>query len=168
MHTDASTLAFRKALSIFPTGVTVVTAFSRSGEKTGITVNSFNSVSLNPQLILWSIDHDAPEFDVFATTDYFCINVLSEDQVNISTQFANPYHNKFQGIETLTGQDTLLSLKICAARFECKTWRRYEGGDHMIIVGEVLRFERSNKRPLLFVNGDYAKIANDSDSSKSP
>lgn len=156
--TTAQNLAFRKALSIFPTGVTVITTLANGSEKAGITVSSFNSVSLSPPLILWSIERKAPEYKIFSQSAYFCVNVLAEDQENISMQFANPYQDKFKEIQTFINAENMLCLKSCAAWFECKTWNRYDGGDHLIIVGEVTGFKRNDKQPLLFLNGDYYKV----------
>ncbi|MBT2772349.1 flavin reductase [Halomonas sp. ISL-60] len=147
---------FRSALGKFATGVTVVT--TRSGEENhGVTASSFNSVSMDPPLILWSIDKGAYSLTAYRNAEHFVVNVLSNDQVDISNRFARRGEDKFSGIAIEEGIGGVAKIKGAAAHFECRTWNVYEGGDHLIIVGEVVRYAYRNEgSALVFHNGRYA------------
>ncbi|MGR4070080.1 flavin reductase [Billgrantia sp. C5P2] len=147
---------FRSALGKFATGVTVVTA--REGEENhGVTASSFNSVSMEPPLILWSIDKGAYSLNAYRNAEHFVVNVLSNEQVDISNRFARRGEDKFAGIAIEEGLGGVAKVKGAAAHFECRTWNVYEGGDHLIIVGEVVRYAYRNEgSALVFHNGRYA------------
>ena len=154
---------FRNALGKFATGVTVVTALDSSGQPRGITANSFSSVSLDPMLVLWSVDRSASSYDVFSTAERFAINVLTEEQRVLSQQFAATEHNPFDGIACSPGRDGIPILADCAAVFECATEHRYDGGDHVILVGRVTAFTyRDGTQPLIYHGGEYAQLSNNS------
>ena len=148
---------FRRALSCFATGVAVVTALDRSGERVGMTVSSFSSVSLDPPLVLWSIADDAYSYDAFMQADYFAVNVLTSAQQHLSARFATKGANKFEGLDIREGLHGLPVLSDFAASFECRTEHRYEGGDHKIIVGRVLRMEARETEPLIVYRGRLMK-----------
>lgn len=148
--------ALRGALGSFATGVTIVTT-NHEGRNVGLTANSFNSVSLDPPLVLWSLAKKSSNIDAFMNTGAFAVHILSSDQEDLSNRFATPGIDKFEGIETEGGRDDVPLLRDCAARFECQTAYRYDGGDHIIFVGEVLELSHSEKEPLLFHQGKYAR-----------
>lgn len=152
-------MAFRQALGSFATGVTIVTAQGDQGDSgkqyVGTTASSFNSVSLDPPLVLWSIDKRARSLPVYENAEYFAVNVLAADQVSLSNHFARQQDDKFAGIEFDSGIGGAPLLKGCAARFQCRTQHVYEGGDHLIIVGEVLDFDTSGRKGLMFHSGRY-------------
>ena len=151
---------FRRALGQFPTGVTVITTRDEKGEPIGVTASSFNSVSIDPPLILWSIDKGAYSLDTFRNTEHFAVNVLSRDQVDISNRFASRGEDKFSGIEYHDGIGGSPVLEDYAAQFECKSWAVYEGGDHLILVGEVVDYRYKDiHQPLVFSRGSYAVSA---------
>lgn len=148
---------FRRALGKFATGVTVVTALDSGNERIGVTASSFNTVSMDPPLILWSIDKSAYSAGVFRNAEHFVVNVLANDQVEISNRFARKGEDKFAGIECSDGVGSVPKIVGAVACFECRTWNVYEGGDHHIIVGEVLDFHcDENRSSLVFHNGRYA------------
>lgn len=147
---------FRRALGSFATGVTVVTTLGSGGEPIGLTVNSFNSVSLNPPLVLWSLAKNALSLPAFLAAQHWVVHVLAGDQEPVSKRFASRGSDKFSGIDTDAGIGGVPLLRGCAARFQCRTAFTYEGGDHMIFVGEVLDFDRSQAAPLVFHAGQYA------------
>lgn len=150
---------FRRALGQFPTGVTVITALADSGEPVGMTASSFNTVSLDPPLLLWSVDRDGQSASTFIEAKHFAVNVLSESQIELSNRFAATAEDRFAGLPWRKGVGGSPLLESCAAVFECKTWNVYEGGDHMIIVGEVLNYEYDAlSSPLAFSQGNYAQI----------
>lgn len=148
---------FRRALGKFATGVTVVTTRDAEGEHYGVTASSFNSVSMEPPLILWSIDKGAYSLEAYRHAEHFVVNVLGNDQVEVSNRFARKGEDKFAGIEWAGGAGGAARIQGAAAQFECRTWNVYEGGDHFIIVGEVLSYEyRDDGNALVFHNGRYA------------
>lgn len=154
---DIDKRQFRNALGQFATGVTIVTAKDlNGGGYVGTTASSFNSVSVEPPLILWSIDKGARALAAYEQAEHFCVNVLAAEQMNLSNHFARQQDNKFDGVDYELNQFGVPMLKGCAARFECKTRHLYEGGDHLIIVGEVLAFDASDRSGLLFHQGSYA------------
>ncbi|WP_417226923.1 flavin reductase [Amphritea sp.] len=148
---------FRRALSQFPTGVTVITTRDEQGEPVGVTASSFNSVSIDPPLILWSIDKGAHSLATFENTEFFAVNVLSRDQVETSNRFASRGEDKFKDVEYTQGVGDSPLLSDYSAQFECKTWAVYEGGDHLILVGEVIDYRyRDSNLPLVFTRGSYS------------
>lgn len=147
---------FRQALGAFATGVTIVTTCDESGQDVGLTANSFNSVSLNPPLVLWSLARKARSHAAFARCEYFAVHILAADQEALSARFATAGADKFSGLEITRGAGGVPLLDSCAARFVCRTNYRYEGGDHEIFVGEVLDFEHFPKPPLVYQRGQYA------------
>ncbi len=146
---------FRRALSCFATGVAVVTAVDSAGTGVGITVNSFNSVSLDPPLVLWSVAESSYNYNAFTRAEFFAVNILSEDQKDLADRFAQSGENKFAGLACREGLNGVPLLPEFAALFECRTEHIYAGGDHKIIVGRVLRVEDHDTDPLIFYRGDY-------------
>ena len=150
--------AFRRALGNFATGVTIMTAQNAKGEKVGVTANSFNSVSLEPALILWSIDKRSSSFDVFAEATHFAVNVLSADHIELSNKFARSKDDKYANVEFDLGVGNAPVLKGCSAAFECERYDILEGGDHWIILGRVVNFQDNGCSPLLYHQGAYSTV----------
>lgn len=148
---------FRRALGKFPTGVTVMTTRDAEGAPVGMTASSFNTLSIEPALVLWSIDKSAWSLEAFTRGQAFAINILRNDQIEISNRFARRGEDKFAGIRTRDDQHGSPLLHGTAAWFSCKTWNVYEGGDHFIVVGEVTDYSyEENVSSLVFHNGRYA------------
>ncbi len=151
---------FRKVAGSFATGVTVVTTQDREGVPYGLTVNSFTSVSLDPPLVLVCLDNRLTGLDIFLESGRFAVNILTNDQRDISNHFASrgtdrsqgPYAPGRTGVPVVTGS---------MAWFECETIHNYAGGDHVILVGEVRAagLGDSEAEPLLFFQGRYRDIA---------
>ncbi len=156
---DFDDRAFRDALGHFTTGVTVVTTMTEDGPL-GMTVNSFASVSLDPPLVLWSPARHSDRFPAFEAASHFAIHVLNEDQADLSMRFATTGTN-FDGLDYLKGAGDAPLFEDCAARFECRHAAGYDGGDHLIVVGEVLRFDVPGGLPLLYHRGSYARLSRD-------
>jgi len=148
--------SFRDALGAFATGVTVVTTRSTDGVDVGLTANSFNSVSLDPPMVLWSLSKTSRALPIFMSVDYFAVHILASDQEAVSSRFAKASEDKFGGLPVDRGSGDIPLLRDCSARFQCRTAFRYEGGDHMIFVGKVDAFDHSPRRPLVFHAGSYA------------
>lgn len=156
-NTEFDVKDFRRALSQFPTGVTVITTIDAEGNPVGVTASSFNSVSMEPTLVLWSIDKGAHSLEAFEKAEYFAVNVLASDQVSTSNNFASRGQDKFENARYSSGLGNAPILDHYAAQFECKTWAVYEGGDHLILVGEVKKYRSNdNAEPLVFSRGSYA------------
>lgn len=146
---------FRNALGQFATGVTVVTTQAGNGDRIGLTANSFNSASLDPPMVLWSLRNDSLNFEVFANADHFAVNVLAADQVDVSRRFSRDVEDRFAELDCIEGIGGAPVIAGCAATFQCRNVHRYSGGDHAIFVGEVLQFEVNDRTPLVFHRGDY-------------
>jgi flavin reductase (DIM6/NTAB) family NADH-FMN oxidoreductase RutF len=151
-----SALEFRSALGMFATGVTIVTARGPDGKPVGLTANSFNSVSLDPPLVLWSLSQAAASLPAFRAGSHYAINVLAADQKTLAERFSLKGADRFSGVEFEIGAGGAPLLKGAAATFECFNRSRYEEGDHVIFVGEVERCtSRTGVSPLLFHGGRY-------------
>jgi flavin reductase (DIM6/NTAB) family NADH-FMN oxidoreductase RutF/DNA-binding MarR family transcriptional regulator len=150
--------AFRRALGNFATGVTVVTAQSADGIKVGVTANSFNSVSLDPPLVLWSIDKRSGSYDVFNAASHFAVNILSVNQIHLSNQFAKNNSDKFAGVTYTTGIGNAPLLPDCSARFQCEKYQQIDAGDHWILIGKVVAFDDFGEAPLVYHQGVYANV----------
>lgn len=154
--------AFRNALGHFPTGVAVVTAHvrDRSPVPVAMTVTSFNAVSLDPPLVLFSIRRDAASLPHLLAADRFGISVLRQDQSALSSRFADGRSEKWAGIEPIRGATGCPLVGPCLASFECVPFAVHEGGDHRIIIGRVASFEIAGEgAPLVFFRGRYHAIA---------
>ncbi len=149
----------RDALGCFATGVTVVTSVTPEGALLGITANSFNSVSLDPPLVLFSLHRGAYSLQDFARSGCFAINVLSEGQRHLSVAFAKPLADKWDGIAYEVWETGCPIFPDALAKLDCRTRSTHDGGDHVIFVGEVLRMAAaSHGRPLLYFRGAYSQI----------
>ena len=147
---------FRAALGTFATGVTIVTACSPAGKPIGLTANSFNSVSLDPPLVLWSLARAAASLPAFSTGSHYAINILSAEQRLLAERFASKGADRWGGLEYTKGCGDAPIIPGAAATFECFNRSRYEEGDHVIFVGEVERCTfREGAMPLLFHGGRF-------------
>jgi 3-hydroxy-9,10-secoandrosta-1,3,5(10)-triene-9,17-dione monooxygenase reductase component len=170
--------ALRNALGAFATGVTIVTTRSVEGGDIGLTANSFSSVSLNPPMVLWSLARTASSIEAFRQSGHFAVHILAADQDDLSGRFAAKGIDKFAGLQIERGPGDAPLLGGCTARFECRTAFQYEGGDHVIFVGEVINLTHSERPPLIFHGGRYGMVikiesapatpASDPESSLSP
>lgn len=147
---------FRAALAMFATGVTIVTARAQDASVVGLTANSFNSVSLDPPLVLWSLARAAASLMAFSKGSHYAINVLAADQKPLAERFALKGADRWSGVEFSEGIGGAPLLHGAAAAFECFNRSRYEEGDHVIFVGEVERCSfRPGASPLLFHGGRF-------------
>lgn len=147
--------ALRQCFGQFATGVTVVTT-EFQGTLYGVTANSFSSVSLDPPLILWSLRREASAFEPFTTSSHFCVNVLSAEQTDIAQKFAASGGDKFAGVDWQPGKGGAPVLAGGTVTFECSLEAKLDGGDHVIILGRVLRFARHDREGLVFARGRFA------------
>src|SRR4029077_283487 len=150
--------SFRSALGSFATGITIVTSIGPDGEALGFTANSFNSVSLDPPLVLFSLDRRAYSLKAFESAGVFAINVLREDQEQVSTAFARALSHKWDSVSFEPWEAASPILADALANFECETKSMHDGGDHVIFVGQVLALRTGEGRPLLYYRGAYRQL----------
>ncbi len=155
MATEIDRDEYRRAMGCFATGVAVVTTCDKNGARVGLTISSFNSVSLDPPLVLWSIAHDSLSYATFMEAEFFAVNVLAMNQQDMSERFAKSGRNKFDGLNCGVGINGAPILPEYSAVYECRIEYRYDGGDHKIIVGRVLKFEDRGTDPLIFYRGHF-------------
>lgn len=158
MKTSFDSKSFRRALGNFATGITVITAQDEQGNKVGVTANSFNSVSLEPALILWSIDKKAGSYEVFNQAKHFAVNILAADQIDLSNNFARSKDDKFEGVAYKEGLGKSLLLDDVSAQFECELHQQIDAGDHFILIGAVKEFSDYGRAPLLYHQGAYSAV----------
>ncbi|WP_116135544.1 flavin reductase family protein [Trinickia diaoshuihuensis] len=151
--------AFRRALGQFATGVTVITTRASSGQLIGITASSFNSVSLDPPLVLWSLATKSASMPVFRANSHYVVNVLAASQLDLCQRFATVKGDRFAGVSHAAGDTGMPVLEGALAWFECHNRSRYEEGDHVIFVGEVERCgvnpDAEEIAPLIFHGGAF-------------
>ncbi len=153
---DFSSTEFRTALGMFATGVTIVTARAPGGQLVGLTANSFNSVSLNPPLVLWSLSQAASAMHAFRGGSHYAINILAADQQPLALRFAARGVDRFADVVFSEGRCGAPLLEGCVASFECFNRSRYAEGDHVIFVGEVEHCShRAGAAPLLYHGGKF-------------
>jgi len=152
--------AFRDALGHFATGVAVVTARAPAGETVGLTINSFASVSLDPPLVLWSLDRGSDRFQAFMQADHFAVNILSDENLPLSQRLSRKGERHLHDEPLLSSAYDLPLLGHALAHFECRVEARHEGGDHVIFVGRVLSFgHQDHRKPLLYYRGRYRSLS---------
>jgi 3-hydroxy-9,10-secoandrosta-1,3,5(10)-triene-9,17-dione monooxygenase reductase component len=156
---NTTSTEFRGALGRFATGVTIVTTKDGSGNDVGLTANSFSSVSLDPPMVLWSLSRQSLSLPAFVQASYFAVHVLAANQDELAKRFAIRGIDKFAGLQIGRGPGAIPLLADCSARFQCRKAYEYDGGDHVIFVGEVITFDHSDRAPLVFHGGRYAVAA---------
>ena len=145
----------RAALGRFTTGVTIITCLDEAGDPVGLTANSFNALSLDPPLVLWSLRRSSPSVAAFVRAAGFAVNVLSEGQVDLSRRFASPVPDKFSEGPWSRGENGVPVLIGCTAVFECDTLSHQHAGDHVLFIGRVRRVAEGPLAPLVFHAGHY-------------
>jgi len=152
----------RDALGMFATGVTIITSCTRDNELLGVTCNSFNSVSLDPPMVLFSLSRQAHSLNKFESCDFFAVNILADAQRDLSNRFARPSLDKWDGVDYHKGVTQCPLFRGSLAMFECYTRFHYDGGDHVIFVGEAFNMEVGTPAaPLLYYQGAYREITPD-------
>ena len=150
--------SFRAVLGRFASGVTVVTALDQSGRDQGLTVTAFCSLSLDPPLILFCVEHTASMHESLKTAPGFIVNILSESQEPLARRFSGPDPNRFDGIGFARGVSGVTILDDVLGYLECKRVAVHSGGDHSIYIGEVEVAQSKEGRPLLYYRGGYAQL----------
>jgi len=151
--------SLRDTVGRFATGVTIITGRSADGQDVGLTANSFTSVSLDPPLLLFCLAETAQSHDAFGEGSHFAVNILSADQQELSNRFAKSGGDKFGGLTTERWDSGVAILPGSLANLECVTHSQVVAGDHVIVIGRVLRLRSGEGAPLLFHRGGYAQLA---------
>src|ERR1700676_1947033 len=159
MNPDFDARAFRDAVGWFATGVTVITTRGPDGTLYGVTANSFTSVSLDPPLVLWSLDKRSPSRAGFDTAGHFAVNILAQDQQGLSARFASTGPDKWRDIAHESWETGAPILRGSLASLDCRVEAKHDGGDHIIFIGHVLPREAGRHAlPLLFSRGSYRAL----------
>ncbi len=150
---------FRKVMGQFATGVTIVTTADNEGTPYGLTVNSFTSVSMDPPLVVICLDNQLSGLTTFKESGKFGVNILAEDQKDLSDHFARAGTERSEG-PYVTGKTGVPLLEGVLARMECEIFTMYPGGDHTLVLGKVQCAEvlQPKKKPLFFHRGGYVRI----------
>jgi flavin reductase (DIM6/NTAB) family NADH-FMN oxidoreductase RutF len=154
---------FRDALAQFATGVTIVCTRAPNGRYVGFTANSFNSVSLDPPLILWTIARRSVSLGVFESAERYVVNVLSSEQADLARRFSRPHEDRFAGVAHRLGWSDAPLIDGCVAWLECRHHARHPAGDHVVFVGEVVTVERAHGNALMFHQGRFTSTGSSSD-----
>lgn len=154
-----SNTEFRETLSRFASGVTVVTTKDERGHNHGLTVSAFCSVSMDPPLVLVCIQKSTGSHHAFEESGVFVVNLLAEDQQQLSNHFASRSDDKFAGVDYEEGIESVPVLKNCLASLECRLKNTFDGGDHSIFVGEVEKSTVAESLPLTYYRGKYRRIS---------
>jgi flavin reductase (DIM6/NTAB) family NADH-FMN oxidoreductase RutF len=144
---------------MFATGVTVVTTIDGDGKPLGLTCNSFSSVSLTPPLVLWSLSAYSPNLQAFLSTAFFAVNILAHDQEELSRRFSSRIPDRVAGVPCSSGENGIPLISGAAAQIQCSNETRHYSGDHVILIGRVLRYSYRDVEPLVFSRGRYRFLA---------
>jgi 4-nitrophenol 2-monooxygenase / 4-nitrocatechol 4-monooxygenase, reductase component len=148
----------RRVMGHFATGVTVITTLSKEGKMHGLTANAVSSLSLVPPLLIICVDKKAESYASFEDSGVFTVNVLAEDQEDLSRRFAVSGGEKFEGVAYRRGANGAPILHDIVAHLECKLYATFDGGDHTIYLGQVEEAETRELKPLLFFRGGYRTL----------
>ncbi len=157
-HPIANPARFKNTLGRFASGVTVITTTDAGGQDHGMTLSAFSSLSLDPPLVLVCIGDAASIAGAMAKAECFAVNILAEDQEHLSRRFSEKDADRFEGIAMTRGTSGLLLLDGALAHAECRVTARYPGGDHTIVVGEIIATSVREGHPLLYYRGGYARL----------
>ena len=145
----------REALGRFATGVTIITCVDRQGEPVGLTANSFNALSLDPPLVLWSLRLQSVQLAAFQQAGGFVVNVLARQQLELSRRFASKLEDRFHSGSWSTGVTGAPVLAGCVAVFECEMVSQQHAGDHVLFIGRVVSLSQQALAPLVYQAGHY-------------
>jgi flavin reductase (DIM6/NTAB) family NADH-FMN oxidoreductase RutF len=146
---------FRNAMGQFATGVAVICAPGPPNRFVGFTANSFNSLSLDPPLVVWSLNRRSASLAAFENAEHYTINILAHDQVDLARRFSRPHTDRFEGVDFKLGKAGAPLINGCVAWFECRHHAQHRVGDHMLFVGEVTTCRRRKDAGLLFHHGRF-------------
>jgi flavin reductase (DIM6/NTAB) family NADH-FMN oxidoreductase RutF len=148
----------RGALGRFTTGVTVITARNYDGAPVGFTANSFNSVSLDPPLILWSLARNSPRLGAYRAAEHYAVNILNADQAELARRFASKTEDRYVGVGWSGGLGGVPVLDGALATFECAHEAVYPAGDHELFIGRVVRCAIAEGAPLTYFAGQFGSV----------
>ncbi len=153
---------FVDSLGCFATGITVVTGVDPGGELLGVTANSFNSVSLDPPLVLFCLSRMSGTLAALRESGAFAVNVLNEDQRELAHRFSTGFTKSWDGVDYGIWDTGSPILAGALANLECRTYATHQIGNHVLVIGEVQRmFTKPNGRPLLFFRKRYRDLEKD-------
>ena len=154
-------MRLRKALGQYATGIAVATTMDISGNPHGLTINSFNSVSMGPPLVLWSLGRKSHQLEAFSQSGCYAINILSAEQKDLSVRFSSFMEDRFADLDWEKGKTGSPVFSGLSAKLECETVEILDGGDHIILLGRVVSAEFSDLEPLVYYNGSYRRVGSE-------
>lgn len=158
MSKEKNQSLFKEVMGNYPTGVTVVTTTDKDGNPVGLTVNSFASVSLDPLLVLWSIDHKVTTLDSFLHAGKFAIHILAGNQQELCKNFSIKNVDRFSTCKWKFSQKNLPIIEGAFAVLQCETFKTIEAGDHTILIGEVVDIQIEQREPMLYHRRHFSSI----------
>ncbi len=161
MENQTNETLFKEVMGNYPTGVTVITTADENGLPLGLTVNSFASVSIDPLLILWSIDKRVSSHDIFVNSGKFAVHVLAWNQADVCMRFATKGVDRFGESDWEMSKEGLPIVSGSAGVMQCKTFKTVDAGDHTILIGEVIDIVNHGKEPLLYHKRSFGPIPQD-------
>ena len=153
-------VALRLAMAKYATGVSIVTTLAPDHKPAGLTITSFNSLSLEPPLVLWSLGLTSSNLDVFKSSGKFAVNVLSTQLLETGRKFSRSDIDKFSDVPVTLGQNGLPLIDGALVQMECVTEAQYPAGDHVLFLGRVINTSVSEGEPLVFYNSTFGALAN--------
>ncbi len=156
--TELDRTLLRKTLGQFLTGVTIVTTMTKDNEPLGFTANSFTSVSLEPPLVLVCVAKNANCCEVFSEAKQYAVNILAESQQQLSNTFASPIEDRFENTQWTTKSTGSPVFNDTVGWLDCTMHQVIDGGDHLILIGEVIAFDQSPQLPLGYFQGNYFSV----------
>jgi flavin reductase (DIM6/NTAB) family NADH-FMN oxidoreductase RutF len=158
IHSSIDPAHFKSTLGRFASGITVITTHDADGRDHGMTLSAFSSLSLDPPLVLVCIGDAASIADTMANAEFFAVNILAEDQEPLSRRFSAKDEDRFENIAMTRGAHGLPLLDGALAHVQCRVTARHPGGDHTIVVGEVIATASREGDPLLYYRGGYTRL----------
>jgi flavin-dependent trigonelline monooxygenase, reductase component len=152
--------ALRDAFGQFATGIAIIGIENSAGNPVGLTINSFASVSLEPPLLSWCLANESQLYDEISKAGRFSVNVLSDKQVDLSNRMSMPGDHIFAEDEWHKSLHGGVFINNALAHFDCRVFKSFEAGDHLMIIGEVLEVKTSERAdpPVLYFRGGYAEL----------
>lgn len=149
---------YKKIMGSYPTGIAIITTFDEENNPIGLTVNSFASVSLDPLLVLWSLDKKSSHLDAFKKAKGFAVHILAVEQGDLCWAFAGKNEDRFADANWTRSDNDLPVIADTLGVMECQTFKSIEAGDHVIFIGQIIEIEKHDKEPLLYFRRNVGGI----------
>lgn len=149
---------YKQIMGSYPTGIAIITTFDEANNPIGLTVNSFASVSLDPLLVLWSLDKKSSHLEAFKNAKGFAVHILAEDQHELCWAFAGKSEDRFADASWSRSNNALPVIAGAMGVMECQSFKQIEAGDHVIFIGQIVEIQKYDKEPLLYFRRNVGSI----------